>query len=140
MNMIFLEDDEYYKVPNFRQVDFFNNKNLDRNIVALKKSITRINNNDYYVETKETGSSKLPIMDSNSMHSSEKVSGIRSASGYSHRLSSPFVKLRTEDEKNMRFQYNKIFLDRNFIIYKGKRRKIRLLKYVSFHHEKGLWK
>ncbi len=107
--MVFLEDDEYYKVPDFRQVDFFNNKNLDKNIIALKKNMTRINNNDYYVETKETGSSKLPIMDSNSIQSSDRVSGIRSASGFSQRLSSPFLKLKTEDEKNMRFQYNKIF-------------------------------
>ncbi len=107
--MVFLEDDEYYKVPDFRQVDFFNSKNLDKNIIALRKSNNRIYNNDYYVETKETGSSKLPIMDSNSMQSSERVSGLRSASGYSQRVTSPFLKLKTEEDKNMRFEYNKIF-------------------------------
>ena len=41
--MVFLEDDDYYKVPNFRQVDFFTNKNLDKNISLLKQSIHKIN-------------------------------------------------------------------------------------------------
>lgn len=110
--MLYLDDDEYYKVPDFRQVDFFNSKNLDRNIIALQKSNNRINlinNNDNYVETQESGSSKLPYVDSQSIRSSDKVSPRRSSAGYSQRVSSPFLKLKNEEEKNMRFQYNKIF-------------------------------
>jgi hypothetical protein len=119
MNMVFLEDDDYYKVPNFRQVDFFTNKNLDKNISLLKQSIHRINHlqdrnkNEYYVETKESksGSSKLPVVDNFSIQSSERPSGQRTTSLYSvnHRINSPFIKLKTEEEQNMRFQYNKIF-------------------------------
>jgi hypothetical protein len=114
MNMVFLEDDDLYRVPDFRQVDFFNNKNLDKNISQLRRNNERINNlndnkvNEYYVETKETksGLSNLP-----SIQSSERGSGYRSSSHHSliHRVSSPAIQLKIEEEKNMRFQYNKIF-------------------------------
>jgi hypothetical protein len=116
--MVFLEDEDYYKVPDFRQVDFFNNKKLDKNISLLKNNINkmnylnRINSNEYYLETKETksGSSNLPLVDNQTI-SSEIVSDYRSSSHYSavHKASSPFMKVKAEEEKNMRFEYNKIF-------------------------------